>query len=133
MGLGGVLGGEGEEALDLDAFGAQQGHGFLEGEGEDEDEDALAQDGQGLGANWHPDEEEGAFRGGVGAFPEDGDYAEDDPSQDDARGIFRRLWDGYLGRAATATARADDAPTTDDGTAEDGHGGTGGGGAGQRP
>ncbi|KAH6699345.1 hypothetical protein VD0002_g4727 [Verticillium dahliae] len=133
MGLGGVLGGEGEEELDLDAFGAQQGHGFLEGEGEDEDEDedddALAQGGQGLAANWHPDEEEGAFRGGVGAFPEDGDYAEDDPSQDDARGIFRRLWDGYLGRAATATARAD-ASTEDDGTAD---GPDAGGGAGQRP
>ncbi|KAF3358539.1 hypothetical protein VdG1_00099 [Verticillium dahliae VDG1] len=73
--------------------------------------------------------EEGAFRGGVGAFPEDGDYAEDDPSQDDARGIFRRLWDGYLGRAATATARAD-ASTEDDGTAD---GPDAGGGAGQRP
>ncbi|KAM0282945.1 hypothetical protein ACHAQH_002756 [Verticillium albo-atrum] len=123
MGLGGVLGGDGEEEIDLDAFGAQEGNDLLA------DEEEFRVEG---GDRWDSDEEEVELRGGVGAFPEDGEDGDDTLAQGDGRGIFRRLWDGYLGRAATALP--DDAPATDDdGAADDGHGTGGAGGAGQRP
>ncbi|KAM0330725.1 hypothetical protein ACHAQA_003677 [Verticillium albo-atrum] len=105
MGMGGVLGGEGGEEMDLDAFGPEEpfnpaGQDF-----------ADYQDMMGESDGSYDDN----YEGGVGAFPADDDEEGGDGAAEGGRpGLIARLMDNLWGRGATA-AREEDAQSDSSG------------------